>query len=148
MAGCLESGRTARWAAAAAVLSCWFRSTPPRAPTPSGAALTQLATTRLCRRVFAPSWLALAAVCFWEFHSSRLVLVSPQADKHAVAQRCAVPLRDLRLLDADLTTRRVLELLLLVGCATSFARAVSYARHPPLTPHAASPPRCLHVSGR
>jgi hypothetical protein len=27
-----------------------------------------------------------------------------QADKHAVSQRCAVPLRDLRLLDADLTT--------------------------------------------
>jgi hypothetical protein len=50
-----------------------------------------------------------------------------QADKHTIAQRCAVPLRDLRLLDADLTTRHVLALLfrqcLSSGCALFSHRA-------------------------
>ena len=30
-----------------------------------------------------------------------------QADKHSIAQRCAIPLRDLRILDVELSTRRV-----------------------------------------
>ena len=54
----------------------------------------------------------------------------PQADKHSIAARCAIPLRDLRILDVELTTR----------CAAE--RRASSAL-PPLT-RAAAAPQLLH----
>jgi hypothetical protein len=67
-------------------------------------------------------------------------------DKHGIAQRCSVPLRDLRVLEPGLTTRHVHAFL------RFFARPASAPRPAP-RPHAlygdtASPRRCCAASAR
>ena len=73
-------------------------------------------------------------------------------DKHGIAQRCGVPLRDLRVLEPGLTTR-------CASCANAAARFLRFcAPRGPLAPRrarahaapraAASPRRCCAASAR
>ena len=82
----------------AAALSHVLPPPPPPPPPPSSSASS--AATSLVRppaSVVKP-WLCISAT---GVHRTLLL------DQHAVAQRCGVPLRDLRVLDIGLTTRRV-----------------------------------------